>query len=741
MTSYNSLSLLVNGLALALSIAFLIIVIWQDGRKELNQFFALFLFSVVVWNSGSLLYALSILIEINTPELLVLPSILLEVGFTTSSFALYVLTAILVGVHTRRFRFVALFTLCLVCGYQLFIALGSLQDSFPAVNVNTPYRFQTLSSLYYLSFNAISVYLLWRYRNKLESNPLLLGMMGFAISQAVGFLNPSLGINAIATAIAGICTLIISFSFLRREIIRPLQEQTAQIETMHRVSLAISSQIQMETVLNQIVTQATVWFSADAACMFLLSDRSLEIVALHNLPKRLMGYQLATGVGLAGKVVQTKQSILVVNYDRDWKGAEDIPFARETFGSVMCVPLIYRGEIIGVLTVIAGRNGKLFQSPDVHLLELLAAQAAVAISHGRLFKDQKLLTEQLEVAHDQLDAVLRSTENPVIAVDRKLRVVFANIAAKRLLNVEQIQGSRITDLVSSSFLPSQVFHALRNLRKYGVHSYEINDEKHVYTCHVAPLANPQKVGWVAVLNDITQLKELDTLKSDMIRMTSHDLKNPLQAAMANLELLTDDLSVVPNPEFLTTVQVIAKQLDRMNRIIGGILDLERIRGSRLLTESCEVHTIVSTVIDELRPSADSKQISISIDLDDKLPSFQGDMQQFTRAISNLVENAIKFSNLGSTIWIRSFQRNDEIVITIQDEGIGISSDLHDQVFERFWRGGQKGQKGAEHISGTGLGLSLAKTIIERHQGKIIFASQSGSGTTFEITLPVGIVNA
>jgi signal transduction histidine kinase len=737
---YNSFSLLINGLALALSIAFLIIITWHNARKELNQFFALFLFSVVVWNTGSFLYALSTLIEINNSALLTLPVILVEFGFTTSSFALYVLTAMLVGVHTQRFRFIALVTLGLVCAYQLLIALGPLQDNSRIANVDEVYRFQTLSSLYYLLFNAISLYLLWRYRNKLESNPLLLGMMGFALSQAIGFLNPSLGINALATAIAGICTLIISFAFLQREIIRPLQEQTTQIEIMHRVSLAITSQIQMETVLNQIVTQATVWFSADASCMFLLAENSLEIVAIDNLPRRLMHYRTGIGIGIAGQVVQTKSSSLVVNYDRDWKGLDDIPLSRETFGSVMCVPLIYRDEIIGALMVIAGRNGKLFQQQDVHLLELLAAQAAVATSHGRLFKDQKMLTQQLEVAHDQLDAVLKSTESPVVAVDRRLKVIFANVAARRLLNDAVFEGVRITELVSMSFLPLDFHDAYRSLRNRGVYSYEISREKQVYICHVAPLATPQKIGWVAVLNDITQLKELDRLKSEMIRMTSHDLKNPLQAAMANLELLTDDLSQVPNPEVIPTVHVIAKQLERMNNIIGGILDLERIRASMLLMEHCDIYVVISTVIDELQASADAKSITLTTELDQHLPDFQGDMHQFTRAVSNLVENAIKFSSHGTNVWIRAFRRGNELILAVQDEGIGISPDLHDNVFERFWRGGQTGQKGAEHISGTGLGLSLVKTIIERHHGKITFSSQSGTGTTFEISVPIGIVD-
>src|SRR5690606_1931281 len=149
-------------------------------------------------------------------------------------------------------------------------------------------------------------------------------------------------------------------------------------------------------------------------------------------------------------------------------------------------------------------------------------------------------------------------------------------------------------------------------------------------------------GWVAVLNDVTQLKELDRLKSEMVRMTSHDLKNPLQAAMANLELLSDDLAQFDNPEMQASITAIDKQLERMNRIISGILDLERVKSGIPALEICRINQTVQNTINEMNDLANEKNIRITSKIEDNLPDFLGDTEQFERALINLVENALKF---------------------------------------------------------------------------------------------------
>ncbi|MEP6985136.1 MAG: ATP-binding protein, partial [Chloroflexota bacterium] len=470
-------------------------------------------------------------------------------------------------------------------------------------------------------------------------------------------------------------------------------------------------------------------------------DNQLELVSVYDLPTQFIHGRLNMGEGVAGQVAQTQRSIFLENYGRDWKSSPDFLLAHETFGSIICIPLIYIESTIGVLIVIAGRQGRLFQRQDVQLLELLGSQAAVAIAHSRLFGEQQDLTKQVESARNQLETVLTSTENAVIVVNRKLQLVFANPAAKNLFSdINVASGDTLPRMLPKGVFPGDYRAAMRGLRHEQAYTYEITTSGKTYLCHVTALGQEQSSGWVAVLNDVSQLKELDRLKSEMIRMASHDLKNPLQAAMANLELLQDDLVGIDNADVELSLTTINTQLGRMNKIINGVLDLERIKGGQLVTEPCSAKDIVASVVTDMQHLLLQKEMHIVTEVQDNLPAFKADPDQFGQALVNLVENAIKFTNKGGQVTIRVRLENSNLRFEIADTGIGIPLELQEHVFERFWRGGQRGQQGAEYITGTGLGLSLVKTIVENHNGEIWLTSTPGIGTVFYVDIPATAVS-
>ncbi len=730
MSPLSSLTLLLNGLTLTFSLSFLLITFWQDTRKELNQFFAIFLFMVTLWNTGSLLLQAAALIE-SGPALTVLAISIMELGFAGSSIAIYVLTTVIVGAHTRRFRLLAFVGLLIVLGYQLILIATRVPLRFERLTTGIfIYQLQPLSTLFYIIFDTATFYLAWRHRRKMRTLALLYGIIFFVIGQSLSLLNPALQTLSISINISSISALVISFSMLRQEIITPLAERVRQIEAMHRVSLAVTSQIALDTVLNEIATQAVGWLDADGSGIFLKDDSTLELATVFNLPRQFVHTRVNVGEGMVGTVALHGKSLSVENYGRDWDGVPDLPLARETFGSVVCVPLIYGGRAIGVLMVIASQQGRLFSSEDVYLLELLGSQAAVAIAHSQLFADQRSLMSEVEAARGQLETVLSSTENPVVAVDRQFRIIFANTAAKTLFTVDN--GVLLTDKLPRSAFPPDQRAALTDLRHNRTHVYEISFSNKIYLCHLACLGRPRVAGWVAILNDVTQLKELDRIKSEMVRMTSHDLKNPLQAAMANLDLLSDDLAEIADPEIHESLVAIDKQLERMNRIIGGILDLERLRSGIPALEVCNVERIIHHTLDEMQHLAADKHIFINCQFDESLPEFLGDAEQFERALINVVENAIKFTPAKGEVTICVTEDGEEIIFEVQDTGIGIPEALHDKIFQRFFRGRQRG---ADHITGSGLGLSLVQTIIENHKGRIWLDSQEGSGTTFHLAVP------
>ncbi len=730
MSGLNTITLLLSGLTLPLALSFLLIVLWSDRRKELNQFFGVFMLLVCLWNAGSFVTQALALIDNPDPAVIGVAVGFVELGFAGSSVALYALTAALVRSHARRFRWLTFTSLLIVLAYRLFLIFTDATVTSDLIARPT----QPLPAVFYLLFGGGTLVLLGRYHRKIRSLTLRFGLILFVVGQGVGFLNPQLGIFTLSLGIAAFGSLVISFAVLQQEIIRPLAERNSQVEAIQRLNLAITRQAALDTLLNQIARQAATLLDADGVGIFLNNGGVFQIANVYNLPASYMDVKMTAGQGIAGRVVQARQSLALDDYGRDWRGSDDLPLARETFGSVVCSPLIHGDEPVGALMIVAGRQGRLFGREDVYLLELLGAQAVVAIVHSRLLEEQQELTRQVEYARGQLETVLSSTESPVIAVDRKFRLIFANPAARSLIDLRDDRS--VLDQIPRDALPSR--QILREIKQSRAHTYEIAVGDKFYLCHLAPLGYPRVSGWVAVMNDVTQLKELDRMKSEMVRMTSHDLKNPLQAAMANLELLQDDLAdaEIDNAEINAAISQIDKQLGRMNRIIRGILDLERAKiGARSL-DYCPPGQIVDRAVDDMSALAADRHIRVSGEVAPDLPVFTCDPDQFERAIINLVENAIKFTPSGGAVCVRVREESGNLVFEVEDTGVGIEEELQPRVFDRFYRANQKG---TEHVTGSGLGLSLVKTIVENHRGKVTLTSQVGVGTTFTVTVPIHAV--
>jgi signal transduction histidine kinase len=293
-------------------------------------------------------------------------------------------------------------------------------------------------------------------------------------------------------------------------------------------------------------------------------------------------------------------------------------------------------------------------------------------------------------------------------------------------------------------MPQSLREIYQHIRFEGHYAYEFNFNNQDYLCQIAPLGTKRIEGWVIIVNDVSDIKELERMQSEMLRMTSHDLKNPLQAALANVDLLRDDLNDLTyqntqhREDMGGFVANIERELMKMYRIISGILDVERVRIAKSHYEESSVTTIMSDAVDEIKHMAQEKGVKIQQYIAPNLPPLSCDRQQLQRAFVNLIENAIKFSDNDAMINIRV----DHIVIPsqpsllqieIQDEGIGIPEDIQGHIFERFYRGAQPG---AEHITGTGLGLSLVKAVVNAHNGNIRVVSQPSEGSTFYVTLPI-----
>jgi signal transduction histidine kinase len=728
----NAFLLILNGIMLALGMSLLLLSLLVNIRREIQQFFALFWLLLLLWHAGAMVVQVSTLVGL--PESLVQAAAsTMEIGFTAASIGLYALTTALTQVLSRRLRYLMLVSMAVLLGLRaLLLSTNAPASLFVGGAGETPPFGYTL---FYLLFNGAALLLVWQARQRIGSTLLTGSLAAFAIGQGIALLNPALGTYTVSLVITSAAALAMSVAVLRREIVRPMAERGSQIEAVRTLGISITSRDPLDHVLPKVVERAAALSRADSAALFLQEDGRLALSASVSLPDAFASLAM-NNTGVAAECLKTGQPIRIERYNREWKGSADLPYAFETFGSVIALPLSYDGHSFGALMVISGRDGRVFSADDVYLLQLLALQASVAIANNRMLSEQQALTRQVELARSQLETVLVSTESPVVALDRDFRLLFANPAAAALFEPAEGARTRIFDYFSggTAILPPHGLAALREIRRTRAYTYELYLKKRVYLCHVAPLGAHRITGWVAVLNDITQLKELDRMKSEMVRMTSHDLKNPLQAAMAHIDLLRDDLSSdTTSADVTDSIETIDRQLMRMNRIISGILDLERYQSGRVQFERIMPAALVARVSADAEDTSQARGVAFEAHIEADVPAFAGDTEQMTRAVANLLENAFKFTPGGGRVSLRVSLRDDEIVFAVYDTGVGIPAHQHHSIFERFFRANQPG---VEHVSGTGLGLSLVKAIAENHRGRVWFESAEGQGSAFFLAVPV-----
>lgn len=717
------LSILFDSVTLTLAFVFLLLLLWHDRRKRQTQILSIFLIVLIAWNAGLMLVRASSLVGHGSTGLFI-GIALVEGGIAASNVAFYTFISTLAGNRSPRLIRIAIMAIITIVTLR-FAFSAWIWSSSSAIDVIEQPRFDGLPVLFYLFYAGMALITLYTQRRKITGTFVRLGSILFASGQFLTLVNSNIGISSLSTHVSSMGALFMVLSIVDAEMIRPLAERSRQVATLYQVGQEIAGQPRLIPVLEEISRQAASWVNGDAGGVFLRqTDDELVFVAGHNMPISYIGHTLRLGDGLAGLAAQTRRAQRVENYHHDMLGqSPDFPHAMSAFGSMIAVPITSREQVSGVLIAITGTQGRLLRADDVYRLELLAPQAALVIGYTNVLELKTKLAETIEDNRQQLETVLISTESPVIAVDRHMHLIFANPAAYSVLALDDAQlGDNIITKLPIEIIRPNLRALAHDLRQGNNHIFEIILNSRTYQCHLARLGLNRRGGWVAVLNDVTQLKELDRMKGEMIRMVSHDLKNPLMAAMLQIDLIR----YRNGGESTESVDIMERQLERMGRIIRGVLDVERLRNGTLKLSPTYIAPILEKAIDDLRRLADEAGIFLNYESAGDL-AILCDEDHAERAVSNLIENAIKFTPRGGTVSIRVAAQPDVILVLVKDTGVGIPESIQPKIFQRFFRGQQRG---FEYATGTGLGLALVRAIMESHRGAVWFESRENEGTTF-----------
>ncbi len=370
-----------------------------------------------------------------------------------------------------------------------------------------------------------------------------------------------------------------------------------------------------------------------------------------------------------------------------------------------------------------------FYDEEIRFLDTIAGQAVLAISNSSLFMNA-------EVGKKRLESVLASTPEPVLVVGESGRLLIANEAAEAVagLIVTSEGGENPVGEISSNEFLDFIKQNRDKANKKG----EIAILGKTYEISVSPVKVEETlVGTVCVLRDITEYRELEKMKSDFVATVSHDLRAPMGIVRGYATMM--QMVGEMNDQQKEYASKIINDLDVIDQMVDKLLDLGRIEsGSVLQIEKIAPLELFDDVMKILQPLATQRKVQIMRELTlAQSQEIEADKALLQQALYNLMENAIKFSPLGGQVSLRLQVNPETVVFEIQDHGPGIAPLDIDKIFEKFSR---NGIKDGTVLKGSGLGLSIVKSIAERHHGKVWVKSILGKGSTFFLQIPITQAN-
>src|SRR5581483_3880514 len=376
--------------------------------------------------------------------------------------------------------------------------------------------------------------------------------------------------------------------------------------------------------------------------------------------------------------------------------------------SYMCVPLKGRDSVVGAITFVSADPGRRYGRDELLFAEELAQRAAAAVENAQLYREAE--------ARAQAARVLAAIGDGVLLVDRSGRVRLWNTAAERItgLPAGEVVGRRLADAVAGWRDVEPRLPVARPGEAGRAESVPFED------------------GTVYAFRDLTEERALESMRQDFVATVSHELRTPLAAIYgAALTLQRDDVRLEESQR-TGLLHVISSEADRLARIVNDILWASRLDSGQMAIaiERCDAAALARLVVDAVRAHAPTS-IALSLEAED-VPPVAADPDKLRQVLTNLVDNAVKYSPDGGRVRVVVRHVGNRIRFRVEDEGLGIPPSEQARIFEKFFRLDPNLTRG---VGGTGLGLYICRELVHRMHGRIWVVSDGRRGSTFTVELP------
>ena len=362
----------------------------------------------------------------------------------------------------------------------------------------------------------------------------------------------------------------------------------------------------------------------------------------------------------------------------------------------------------------------------------------LAAGVARLRADLDARNRDLATGREATARLVESVGPGVLTIDRELRIVDANPAAHQLL--DRAVGTLLGKTVMEAFLDATVDSTARAAVEMGAAATEIRRSGPDGPAMVVRARRSPAGGAWLMLDDVSELRRLQRIRAEFIDNLSHELRTPLTTVSLLAETLSREAAVagaaIPD-KMRDRIAKIEVETGHLVQMVNELLDLSRIEGGGTvrLIDGLDVGTLATDAADRLRLFAERQGVDLHLERASDLPLVRGDGPRLGQVVVNLVHNAVKFSPDGGTVTVRTEAGGDEVVVSVEDHGLGIPRVAQERIFERFYKVDRARQR-PEVGGGTGLGLAIARHVIEQHGGRIWVESEEGVGSTFRFALPI-----
>jgi len=537
--------------------------------------------------------------------------------------------------------------------------------------------------------------------------------------------------------------------------------RTQELLSLVEITRTIGESLDLDAILDQVAESITTALNADRCAVFLVAPEDFGTVYLASQYVFLQredreavqrAADLADQPVLDHALKRRKQLILNdAAHKASLKTLYELLDSREV-GPAIVQPLLHQHRLSGVLVVGNDRSQRAFEPSEGRLCQSIAVQLAAAVENARLYQDLEIQTNRLarllQMQEDGVrrqTAILESISDGVIFSDQDGHITVVNAAAERILGTrrDRIQGRSLERLMAHR--TSGIQTDWREVIELGTSLqtvFELEDK--VVHASAAPVLTEagDRLGVVAVLRNITRETKAERAKSTFITAISHELRTPITAIRGYAEALSTGMVGAVSQTQAHFLRIIRDNAMRMVSLAENLIAASEIEKGFLTLkyEETDLHLLIGDVVSSFKSQIDNRQLKVSLELDEGLPLIEADPSRVRQILDNLVSNAVKFTYPGGHITVGAQLLREEgdrvpmhCKIWVEDNGIGISPEEQTHIWERFYR---PASPLAEEASGLGMGLSIVKSLVEAHGGRVWMESTPSEGSTFTVLLPV-----